>query len=292
MQTKKKRKKWPWILAAVLIAALILGAVTLGNKAKSSYQQETVQARDLNTYYSFSGHLAPITDKQQTAKAALKVKELYVSEGDKVAEGQALLRGADGTRVSAVCTGTVETLSVEADDSLQPGSPIARIVDYDALQVEISVDEYDVDALTVGKEGSVYVNALGRALPGTVSEIAREATVTDAVSFYTVKLRLEQAEGVRAGMSVEVSVQKEQALAVPSLPVKALSYDEYNQPYVLVKDGGTMTTKPVTLGVSDGIYTQIVSGVSAGETVYYTQNDMLRFFAMQNEMRSSMSSGK
>lgn len=292
MQAKKKHRKWPWIVAAVLVLALVALALSLGQQARGSYKQETVQRRDLSTYYSFSGHLSPATDEQQTAKVSLKVKELFVKEGDVVAKGEALLRGADGTRISALYAGTVETLFIEEDDQLQPGSPIVRIVDYDALQVDISVDEYDVDALTPGKQGEVYVNALGRSLTGEVSEIAREATVTDAVSFYAVKMRLEPAEGVRSGMSVEVSVLKQQALSTPSLPVKALSYDEYNQPYVLVQENSQMAPRKVELGVSDGIYTQITSGLAEGDVVYYTENDMLRFFAMRNAMNSSMSDGK
>ncbi len=284
MQAKKKHRKWPWIVVIVLIAGLIAVLLSFGQKARSSYKQETVQNRDLRTYYSFSGHLAPATDEQQTAKAPLKVKELFVKEGDIVDKGQALLRGADGTRVSAQYAGTVETIFIEEDDQLQPGSPIARIVDYDDLQVEINVDEYDVDALTLGREGEVYVNALGRSLTAEVTQIAREATVTDAVSFYAVKMRPQPAEGVRSGMSVEVSVLKQQALSAPSLPVKALSYDEYNQPYVLVMENEQIVSRPVELGVSDGLYTQIISGVGEGDAVYYTENDLLRFFAMRGAM--------
>lgn len=287
-QVRKKRKKWPWILlCAILVLAIALFAGMRG-RVSSSYQEEIAKNRDISTYYSFSGNLTPVTDKQQTAKEALKVKELYVEEGDVVDEGQALLRASDGTRVYAVCAGTVDTLSVEKDDQLQPGSPIAHIVDYGTLEVSVDVDEYDVDALSLGKEGDVYINAIDKTVSGLVSEISRSATVTGGVSYYAVKFEIGADESIRSGMSADVSVLKDQALSAVSLPVKTLSYDEYNKPFVLVKENDKMVTREVTLGVSDGLNVEILSGVAQGESIYYTSNDMLRFFAMQRDMRSSM----
>ena len=226
-----------------------------------------------------------MTDEVQTAKDALKVKELYVQEGDRVEEGDALLRSGDGTRVYAAYSGTIEELYVETDDALQPGSQIARIVDYDALEVSVDVDEYDIDAIEEGKEGEVYLNALDTTVPGTVTEIARNATTEAGVSYYPVKLEVEAAQNVRSGMSVEVSILNQQALGAVSLSLDALSYDEYNRPFVYLKDAeGKLVAEYVETGVSDGQYIEIVSGVSEGEAVYYQSNDLARFFAMQQRM--------
>ena len=278
---KKKRKKWPWLvlLAIVLLVGYVIWSIN--TQIQDSYQEETAQQRDISTYYSFSGHLSPITDEVQTAKNAIKVKELYVKEGDWVEEGDALLRGTDGSRVFAIVEGTVDELFAEVDDQLQPGSQIAQIVDYDKLEVSVDVDEYDVGALTLGKEGTVYLNALDQNVLGTVSEIARNATTTGGVSFYAVKMQIDATESIRSGMSVEVNVLNQQSVGAVSIATKCLSYDEYNKPYVLVRDAeGKIKMQPVTLGVSDGIYTEILSGIQEGGIVYYIQNDMLRFFTM------------
>ena len=167
----------------------------------------------------------------------------------------------------------------------QPGSQIARIVDYDALEVSVDVDEYDIDAIEEGKEGEVYLNALDTTVPGTVTEIARNATTEAGVSYYPVKLEVEAAQNVRSGMSVEVSILNQQALGAVSLSLDALSYDEYNRPFVYLKDAeGKLVAEYVETGVSDGQYIEIVSGVSEGEAVYYQSNDLARFFAMQQRM--------
>lgn len=289
-QRKKRKKKWPWIvLAAVLVAGVAL-YFSASRQVRASITEEKAALRDIATYYSFSGNLTPVDDNVQTAKDGFKVKELYVAEGDKVAEGQALLRGADGTRVYAAHAGTIEELYPEVDDQLQPGGQIARIVNYDALEVSVDVDEYDIEAISMGKEGTVYINALDRSVPGTVSEIARNATTEGGVSYYAVKMQVDAGPDVRSGMSVEVNILNKQALGAVSVNLKTLSYDEYNKPFVYKKDAeGKLTAEYVETGVSDGQNIQILSGLSAGESVYYQTNDMARFFAMQQEMMDTRS---
>ena len=282
---KKKRKKWPWIVLAVAVIAVGAFFWSARQTAGRLMEEETVQRRDIVTYYSFSGNLTPVTDKIQTAKGSLKVKEVYVAEGDAVEKGAPLLRGTDGTRVYAAYTGTVETLFAEADDTLQPGSQIARIVDYDALEVSVDVDEYDIGAVEVGKEGDVYLNALDRAVTGTVTEIARSATTEGGVSYYEVKMQVEALGGVRSVMSVEVNILNQQALDVVSVSLDSLSYDEYNKPFVYRRDGdGKYAAVYVQTGVSDGRNIQITSGLGEGETNYYQSNDLARFFAMRESM--------
>lgn len=282
---KKKRKKWPWIVLAAAVIAVGAFAWSARQTAGKLMEEETVQRRDIVTYYSFSGNLTPVTDKTQTAKSSLKVKEVYVAEGDTVQEGAPLLRGTDGTRVYAAYTGTVETLFVEVDDALQPGSQIARIVDYDALEVSIDVDEYDIDAVEEGKQGEVYLNALDLTVTGTVTEIARSATTEGGVSYYAVKMRVEAMGNVRSGMSVEVNILNQQALDAVSVSLESLSYDEYNKPFVYRKDSdGKYASVYVQTGVSDGRNIQITSGLAEGDTIYYQSNDLARFFAMRESM--------
>lgn len=283
---RKKRRKWPWIVLVLVLLLIAAFVLSLRQTAAQSLTEEIAQRRDIVTYYSFSGSLIPVTDEVQTAKDALKVKELYVQEGGRVEEGDALLRSSDGTRVYAAYSGTIEELYVETDDSLQPRQPDwPRIVDYDALEVSVDVDDNDIDAIEEGKEGEVYLNALDTTVPGTVTEIARNATTEAGVSYYPVKLEVEAAQNVRSGMSVEVSILNQQALGAVSLSLDALSYDEYNRPFVYLKDAeGKLVAEYVETGVSDGQYIEIVSGVSEGEAVYYQSNDLARFFAMQQRM--------
>lgn len=285
---KKGRKKWIWLVLVLAVLGVgVYSFLSAGSEAAQAlFTEEAVQNRDIVTYYSFSGNLTPVTDETQTAKESLKVKELYVTEGQTVQEGDLLLRSTDGKRVYTSYTGTVEKLYAEKDDTLQPGSQIARIVDYETLEVTVDVDEYDIGAVEIGKEGTVYLNALERSIPGVVSEVSREATTEGGVSYYEAKLQVDAGSHVRSGMSVEVTILNQQALDTPSLSLDAISYDEYNRPFVYQRDAeGQMKAVPVETGISDGRNIQILSGISEGEHVYYQGFDMARFFAMMEEAR-------
>lgn len=284
---KKHRKKWPRIVLMLIVAVAAYGMVRMNRQAAQLYEQDIVKIRDIATYYSFFGNLTPVTDKVQTAKEPVKIKELYVKEGDKVTEGQPLLRGTDGTRVAAVVSGTIDELFVDPEDQLQAGSQIARIVDYDSLEISVDVDEYDIGALALGKQGTVYLNALDETVTGVVREIARDATTQGGVSFYEVKLQIDATDNIRSGMSVEVNMLHKEAKGCASISVKALAYDEYNKPYVLIKTPeGSMSVQYVETGISDGQNVEIVSGLSQGQAVYYLDTDVSRFFMMGGSRQS------
>ncbi|HSK69131.1 MAG TPA: HlyD family efflux transporter periplasmic adaptor subunit [Candidatus Limnocylindria bacterium] len=276
------KRIWLWVLP-LLAAAGAFALFRMGVGARPAYRQVTAGVRDIVTWYAFSGNLTPVTDETQLSKQQMRVRETLVQEGDTVAEGQPLLRAVDGTRVLARSAGTVETLFAEADDLLQPGSPIARIVDYGRLEVSVDVDEYDINALSVGKKGDVYVNALDLTMPGTVSSIAREATTSGGVSYYPVKLQISAVTGnILSGMSVEVRVLRDEARGAVSLLAAAISFDEDNNPYALVRQGDReMERRPLSIGISDGVYVEVLSGLAANETVYYNDRSTTRFFPVR-----------
>lgn len=277
---KKKGRKWLWLVLLAVVAAGAYFFISASQQtADALFSEETVQLRDLVTYYSFSGNLTPVLDEIQTAKESLKVREMYAEEGDSIQKGDLLLRATDGTRVYAACSGVIEELYPDLDDTLQPGSQIARIVDYDTLEVSVDVDEYDIGAVEEGKEGTVYLNALGTSVPGVISDVSRSATTEGGVSYYEVKLQISAPHNVRAGMSVEVSILNQQAPGAVSVSLDALTYDEYNMPYVFMKDAqGNLNAVSVETGVSDGKNIQILSGLAEGDRIYYQSFDFMRFF--------------
>ena len=70
------------------------------------------------------------------------------------------------------------------------------------------------------------------------------------------------------GMKVSAKVLNESVENVVVVSMDALQFDAYNQPYVLKLSGREYVQVPVTVGINDGTSVQILSGVSAGETVY------------------------
>ena len=159
--------------------------------------------------------------------------------------------------------------------------------------VDFSVNEADILSLHVGAEATLTLSSLGdQSFEGTVTEVDRrgsgaedQATYADYSMFglpmgrsssggaYGATVTFPKAEHMLAGMSADVSVRidgTEDVLMVPTDAIHRTSaiayvYTAYNEE---TKEYGGART--VTLGISNNEYTEIVSGLSEGETVYYT----------------------
>ena len=73
------------------------------------------------------------------------------------------------------------------------------------------------------------------------------------------------------------------------LKMEAIQFDEYNMPYVLVrqKAGEEPVKTPVTVGASDGVNCVIESGVNAGDTICVPSG-----MTMQQMMEMMRSAGR
>lgn len=156
---------------------------------------------------------------------------------------------------------------------------IASVTPQETVTISVTVDELDVLRFYVGQTAAVTVEALpGQQFEATVTEISASGENEGGNSKFTVTVTLDKIAEMLPGMSASVSVVLETAEQVTCVPVAALiekgtetqvyrSYDEETETF-----GDPVA---VTTGVSDGEYVQILSGLEAGETVYYPYYDTL-----------------
>ena len=108
-------------------------------------------------------------------------------------------------------TGTVTVLELNAGEMAQPGASVLTLADLTRLQVETTdFSERDISGVAPGQAATIFVEALNTELNGRVLRIAPQASIIGGDVVYTVVVSLtEQPDGLRWGMSVEVSVQAE-----------------------------------------------------------------------------------
>ena len=173
--------------------------------------------------------------------------------------------------------GTIETL-VDLDDIAVGTDPLtdttlATLDPGKTMSVTVSVDETDILSLAVGQEVSLTVESVGDdTYVGTVSEI----DTTGTGGAYSAKILLDKQKGMLSGMTAkaEVTIQGvDNALLVPNDAIRKTSTTAYvYTAYDAETDTlGGMTE--VTLGLTNGSYTEITSGLSLGDTVYYTPKE-------------------
>ncbi len=148
---------------------------------------------------------------------------------------------------------------------MMPGKALLVIVDVSALKTKVNVSEKRVKAVSLGQEADITIDAFGgETFHGKVSRIS---PVVDARSrtFEAEILIPNPGSRLKPGMFARVRLDLVRRTNVVKIPLKAVC--EGNSKVVFVAANGTAESRHVTLGISDGIDVEVISGVTAGEMV-------------------------
>lgn len=230
-----------------------------------------------NSYLSSidSYNAAVNASQQQLRTYEMQVQQARAQANDSVNRLQLedLKSNLDDYAVYAPISGEVITLKAHEGDILSATSgALATIVDFDRMKIDIKIGEYDILGASEGEPVTITIDALNKDYPGQIVRIARIATVENGVSYYEAEVDFDTDDDIRSGMSAEVRLTVNDLSNVVTVLSEAIQTADDGTAYVLV-DGEEPNSKinwPVTLGASDGTYTQITNGLSAGESVYYT----------------------
>ena len=161
------------------------------------------------------------------------------------------------------------------DHSDDTATAVATISADEKMSVTINVDESDILSLELGQAVTVSVSSVSEeeSFVGTLTEINRTSSSSGT---YTAVVELEKTEGMLSGMTASVNVQIEGVDDAILIPIEAVhktsdgayvytSYDEEYQEY-----GGKVD---VVTGLENSTYVEIKSGLSVGDTVYYTEQE-------------------
>lgn len=173
------------------------------------------------------------------------------------------------TIISAPFSGTITTVDAKVGQIVSPNTSVISLISTGAFQVESYVPEINIALITVGDKASVALDAYGDKLfPASVVSIDPAETVRDGVSTYRALLQFNvQDPLIKSGMTASVAITtdtKPSALALP----QGLIVHRDGKTFVRVLVDGGVVEREVTLGgVSSLGEVEILSGLSAGETV-------------------------
>lgn len=265
---KKKRKWIKWVVLILLL--LIAGWLMFFQKQTQSAAYTEVEATEgaLTTYYNFDGLVRARRTQTVTSGEAGTVRAVYAAQNQHVKKGDRLYRLDGGETVKADIDGEVTGLFIEEGDVVTTGEKMVEIIDMDRLEAQLDVDEYDVRAVTPGAQATVSILATDTVFEGVVSAINKNGTASGDLSYYTATVPMTSADGAYPGMQVSAKVLRENVESAVLLRLDAVQFDEYNRPYVEIPGADSAPKRvDVTIGVSDGVYCQIIEGLSAGDTV-------------------------
>ena len=263
-----KKKKWiKWLILLLIAIAAVVGVSTQKGTKTASYTEVSAQKGDLTTYYNFDGLVYAAREQTLISNASGTVETVYVVQNQKVEKGDQIYRLAGRGVVKADIDGEVTGLYIAEDDYITAGSVVVKITDMDRLEARLEVDEYDVHAMTPGTPASIQVLASGASFDGTVSKLDKNGTTVGDLSYYTATVPMNSMEGVYPGMQISAKALRGHTEDAVLLHMSAIQFDEYNQPYVEVGSAQDPQRVDIVIGISDGVYCEILSGVAAGDTV-------------------------
>lgn len=175
------------------------------------------------------------------------------------------------TRLSAPFTGVVTARYVDPGAMATPGMPLLEVEKAGALQLNATVDESLIRSLQKGMSLPVEITALSSPmLTGRIAEIVPAADPTS--HSFLIKIDLPAAAGLRSGMFGTASIGRgsHPALTVPQPAI--IAHGSLNGVWV-VDANRIASMRYVTLGAAHDGNVEVLSGLSAGETVVLSVGD-------------------
>lgn len=147
-----------------------------------------------------------------------------------------------------------------------------QLIDRDPLRIDLSLSENDIVQVTVGDPVEITVDAIRDwKQTGTITAIAPVADTTSGVVAYSARIDFSDSDprllvGMTANLTI-VTDQRENVLLVPNSALLPKGTDRVVQ---IIGADGQPQEVDVTIGISDGIVSEVLSGLEEGQTIVAT----------------------
>jgi HlyD family secretion protein len=159
--------------------------------------------------------------------------------------------------------------SITETNTFSAGTTVALVADMSDMVFEGRVDESEVGRIREGMPLEVTVGALRDArIPGQLEYIAPKGALVDGTVQFQIRAAITPPEGlfVRAGSSANARIVLDERKGVLALDEGALRFED-GEPFVEVEAAGGFARRDVTVGLSDGMKIEVLSGLAEGDKV-------------------------
>lgn len=175
--------------------------------------------------------------------------------------------------ITAPFDGIVTGVGAEEEEVVSALNVIVNLLDASSISLMIDVDEIDIPSVKVSQEATISVDALPNdRIKGTVAAIYPLPKNIGGVIQYEVKIDFPFAKNppVKIGMSAKADIITSQRTNILLVPSRAVEQDASGNTIVNVMSDGQAQPRAVATGISDGLNTEIISGLTEGESVVIT----------------------
>jgi|26BtaG_2_1085354.scaffolds.fasta_scaffold00060_33 HlyD family secretion protein len=248
------------------------------NRTQSLYEQGVVPKQE------YDNALAKYQMAQQSIREAQSNYKLAQSG---VAPG---LEKYANTQIRATISGMLLSIPVEIGNTVQEinnfsvGTTIATMADVKQMIFEGKVDEADVGKLKENMPLTITIGALpDDKFSGILNFISPSGVETNGIVEFEIKADVTLKDDIflRANYSANAEVNLAEAKNVLTLESAHIRYDDDGKAFVEVLKPGTeeydqpvYLKKLIVTGLTDGVYTEIKSGINKGDKVKVFNTDL------------------
>jgi multidrug efflux pump subunit AcrA (membrane-fusion protein) len=161
----------------------------------------------------------------------------------------------------------VGTVEVDEGEFVLQGAPVLTLTE-PAFTITLQVGPGDRAELEVGQIVTVSLDAADQELPGVIATLEDTATVDEqGGESYEGTVVVEGDFSAVDGASAVIDVTLAERLGVLAVPVAAVLRSAGGDVVRVVNDEGTISRLPVTIGLVDGEWVEITSGLVGDELV-------------------------
>jgi RND family efflux transporter MFP subunit len=245
---------------ATLVVAIAEAAYTTSPTTQNDALRETARADYDIARANFNRVVnGPSKEEVEAVQNAVTIAQLEL-ESAKAALAQ--------TRLLAPFNSTVTEIGVREGELVGAYTPLASVADLTVLEIAVEIDEIDVANVALGQSVEVRFDAFpGERFAGRLSRLFPTASTQRGSTVYNAIVEFDaRTFKARVGMGANLKIQtieKKDVLVVPNRALKNVG----TRKAVRIVAPGEPRDVIVETGVSDGNYTEIVSGVNEGDLV-------------------------
>ncbi len=298
---KKINKKKKYIIISGIILTIIIASIIatiIINKSKNaetssstSLVETQVSTQTIQKTLTGSGQITT-SDTEKLALTTTKYfSTMCVEEDDTVKAGENILKYTDGTYLTATYDCVISSYSVPETGKICTSSNYVQVKNVGTLNMTLSVNESEINSISVGQSVSITVNAIeNKTYTGTITKIDSVGTYSSSGSTFTATIEFANDGNIKIGMSASCTIILEEADNCIAVPIAAIQTSGSNKYVIVVKNDGTTENVNVETGISNDNYVQIKSGLSGNETIQMLKTTSTTSTKTSSKKSSSSSS--
>lgn len=270
------------------LSSFITGCGT--NTDKSQYKEEpipvkvmTVKVKDLNKTLEYVGNILGEDEAKAFPKVSGRIIEKLKREGDLVSKGDVIAyidRDEVGLKfekapVESPLTGVVGRVYVDIGSSVDTQTPVALVVNLDIAEIYLDIPEKYLPKISLSQLADITVDAYpNEKFLGKVTMISPIVDLQTRAAPIEIKIK-NRDHRLQSGMFAKVKLVIEEQKGVPVILKEAIIGRGTNT-YVYVVVGKRAFLKNVILGLRQGSYYGVESGLKTGDKVIIMGQQRLR----------------